>query len=292
MPREVKLAGERLYWKGPFERSVQPGPRLLGDFLQLADEPAEKIEVYARRWGVIGICREEMPFSWHRRFDPCVPLGLPRNMLKTKMSKPPWEPIGVWRFLARQLRGFLNVVAAVREEELAAERDLQDMQGQGPLAFAWEADPHHYRIPTSPSLRQQALAVNMFIRQSHLMTEIIPVFFWGPVILIHGATSRPGDAVSGLYHALIMQARMAATQTEGWAVCSVGNHPYARGKRSRSGQRNYCPAHRKTAGAATRAVEYRKRIREARRLSKEGRSLKEIAAKIGRSTRQVKMWIA
>jgi hypothetical protein len=283
--------GERLHWKGPFERSVRPGPRLLGDFLQLVDAPAVKISTYARHWGLIGVCREGMPFSWHRSFNPCAPLGLTRSMLTTAVSKPPREPISVWRFLARQLRGFLNVAAAVREGDVASPRDVQDMRGQGSLALICEADPHHYRPAATPSNREHARAANMFMRQSRALTEIVPLFLWGPVILIHGATCRPGDRLSGLYHALVMQACMAAAQTQGWALCSVGNHPYERGRRTRSGQQNYCPDHRRTAGAAARALEYRQRRREARRLSKKGRSVKEIAAKLGRPVSQVKMWV-
>jgi hypothetical protein len=269
LPTEVKLVGERLLWKGPFERSVRTASRLLEDFVRLVDAPDETIEAYARHWGLIGVCGEGMPFSWHRRFDGCLPYGhtengLPDNVLafQALKLKQPWEPIDVWRFLARQLRGFLNAAAAFRDGGKAAPSDLQDMRGQGRLASAWEASQFHYRPSASPSRREQLLALRMFIHQSQRLTEIVPVYTMGsPPIVIHGTVSQPGGAVSGLYRALVMQACMAAAQSQGWALCSEGNHPYHRRTRARLGQHNYCPEHKK-AGAAARSSAYRLRVRK------------------------------
>ena len=62
VPQHMELTEDAVLWAGPF-KEVRPGPGLLENFLNLVDESDEEIFRYARRWGVLGICKHGVPAS-------------------------------------------------------------------------------------------------------------------------------------------------------------------------------------------------------------------------------------
>src|SRR4051794_8106887 len=68
VPEFVECVGERLVWRSmkikkdpdrsePAYKRVRADSRLLGQFVRLADAPGERILRFAKKWGLLGICR-------------------------------------------------------------------------------------------------------------------------------------------------------------------------------------------------------------------------------------------
>ena len=95
VPNDIEVERERLWWGFDFERPIdehEPGPGLLNDFVALHTADERQIGAYARRWGVLCICRHRLPTS--HAYDVggfrgrCPPLGYP-----TTDRFVGWEPL-------------------------------------------------------------------------------------------------------------------------------------------------------------------------------------------------------
>src|SRR5215469_10148972 len=62
VPQHMELTQDAILWSGPL-KEVRPGPGMLRDFVALGDASNEKIFQYASRWGVLGICKHNIPAS-------------------------------------------------------------------------------------------------------------------------------------------------------------------------------------------------------------------------------------
>src|SRR5688572_7948120 len=64
LPSAVELHGTRLVWAGQ-SRIAHPGPGMFEGFLALGTKTVrdEDIAKYARRWGILRICRHGLPFG-------------------------------------------------------------------------------------------------------------------------------------------------------------------------------------------------------------------------------------
>src|SRR5215469_11952036 len=62
IPPEIHLDGAEIrYGRGRFETWVKdPNSKFFTDFLNLADETPKRIEWYAKRWGVLGLCQHQL----------------------------------------------------------------------------------------------------------------------------------------------------------------------------------------------------------------------------------------
>lgn len=57
IPSEIKVNAGSLVWDAPTTmKSVEPGKRMLFDFIQLADASESAVLKYAHRWGVLALC--------------------------------------------------------------------------------------------------------------------------------------------------------------------------------------------------------------------------------------------
>lgn len=94
------------------------------------------------------------------------------------------------------------------------------------------------------------------------------------------ATITLAGVGSGVFGALAVQLFLAATKTEGFAMCSACGLPYFPSRRPRRGQRNYC-ARCANDGASRRVASVDYRLREkARKLRSHGLSDEEVARKV------------
>src|SRR5438093_76622 len=69
VPPVVELDGERLRWSFGGKRGspswtarrVLPGTGMLMKFAELSDAPPADILAFAKKWGVLGVCRHDLP---------------------------------------------------------------------------------------------------------------------------------------------------------------------------------------------------------------------------------------
>jgi hypothetical protein len=105
VPTEIALVDGRLHWdgEGPRRTGAQ-GPKMLTNFVLLADAPDERIRDYAQTCGVLGLCSHGWPHTHNwpalrgAEFGP-----------SPCHSDPDGESVDRWRALARQALSLLNV---------------------------------------------------------------------------------------------------------------------------------------------------------------------------------------
>ena len=82
VPAEVRVRGNRLLYhffgRPPrMPATINPGSTLLAEFLSLVDSPDDKFASFARRRGVLGLCRHGLPYphqamTGHQRWNRVV----------------------------------------------------------------------------------------------------------------------------------------------------------------------------------------------------------------------------
>ena len=130
VPRDIAAVDdERLVARITGDLSVVVGkPPLLEEFIELADASPSHIQAFARRWGMLGLCaKHDLPYI-HSAVAPADERCLPR--FYDSSLEVIWEPIGVWRALARELRALLTIAGMVLADP-----------GQTTRAELWEDVP-------------------------------------------------------------------------------------------------------------------------------------------------------
>jgi hypothetical protein len=130
-PREVKVKGGRLFYDymgspPQMPRRVSPGPELLSKFLLLDGASATEIVSFAKRWGVLGLCRHGLMYPhealygarrWNRQVN-CFPGRIKRSLVGPDYpgiyNYWLWEPLESWWRYVKTARAMLNVVAELR----------------------------------------------------------------------------------------------------------------------------------------------------------------------------------
>lgn len=102
VPSRIRLEGERLFWQ-PVEqwKKVKPISEAFADFLALGEpkESGRDVLDYARKWGVLNLCREHLlPVSHDNR---CKPFE--------RHTDSQGEPVLQWRRFARLAGAVLNL---------------------------------------------------------------------------------------------------------------------------------------------------------------------------------------
>jgi hypothetical protein len=116
----------RLEWTRDAIAESPPLTGCLDSFIRLADASDERIEAFAQRWGILGICEHGQP-GMH---DGCMPLCFNDRFWEAEaekaarqwrehVAKQPgyWEPLSAWRYYARQFGAFLSIVADLKAGE-------------------------------------------------------------------------------------------------------------------------------------------------------------------------------
>lgn len=136
VPPTVRLTpdGHHLVWTTAGDwRAVdieQKSEELLEEFVALARDEAspESIRDYARRWGVLGICRHGQPATHvpHAREDePCEPVG--RRLSDGEFEVR--EPLAAWRSLAGRTRALVEIAEWLQEGRLGTPKDWRELIG-------------------------------------------------------------------------------------------------------------------------------------------------------------------
>ncbi|MEO7863785.1 MAG: hypothetical protein ABIU05_25810 [Nitrospirales bacterium] len=241
MPSVVELENDRLYWAYGGENYEQRVfPDLLDGFINLSDAPPEKIKEFAKRRGVLEICKHGYPCShnsstWPRNWcEPssgCSPLEMPQEKIKKlggDIFLTGWEPVERWHYFARQAKSILNLAASLYQNEKGSSEDWMN------LVREYELDnPPPWNSP-SLDRRRRYLA--------YVLNDWLQLGGVRPAVSLTAKTGlRLELGGSNLFSYLGVQLALAVSRTDQMAFCSGCSNPYfASGRRPAVNRRNYC----------------------------------------------------
>jgi hypothetical protein len=111
--------GQLSYEFGQPIKLVNQRPGLLPEFIALADVTAAefptKVKAFARRWGVLELCRHGWPISHPNFADARRPDGSYDYCSESDPASSS-EPLALWRFWSRQAQALLRATAATRQK--------------------------------------------------------------------------------------------------------------------------------------------------------------------------------
>jgi hypothetical protein len=263
----VDLSGQGLLWKhsaqGERPRRSPARAHLLDEFLRLADAQPEAVAGYAKKYGVLLICRHGLPSShqtapFSRKRKPTwvskyvaveggravtrATAWFDRCRLRVRQNGWYWEPIAAWRRYAQEARAILAVAAALHENDLGDHRDWRtlycpEQQWVCPRCSAGNpADVDHCRSCDRcwpvPTLAEARILLALFV-QGWLNTAGTKLSFsWG----VNPSISLGSDSLFG---ALAVQL-ISAIVGHGVSLCSGCRLPYLPVRRPALGRHSFC----------------------------------------------------
>ena len=197
---------------------------------QLADGDGPQIRAYARRWGILGICKHGLPSS-HAGNEGGTPRCQPLRREDLTWRFDGWEPLGRWRHFARQARAMLNLAASLHADQPGQPAD-------------WQVVVHH---PTQPvpwwhrSVEAEWILLSDVVGAWIQIGDVRPVMARGPT---QGRHMEFGSSAAGprLFGTLACQLLFTITRVTGVAVCSACAAIYTPTRQPRPDQRCYCPS--------------------------------------------------
>src|SRR5947209_4956390 len=235
VPEDIKLSGDMLVWRvrevflhdeisNALLRKKPSDPELLVRFTKLADAPPAEILKFARKWGVLGICKHLLPYTHNppplfrgeKRFW-CTPM---RNE-----DREFWEPIDAWHVYSRQMQSMLRIAANLHQDRPGELNDWNILYDLGPAGNG--CGQGLYLIDDRHML---AVLVNFWIK----VGNVRPTFSWsGDTTFVSFDTH--------LFGALVGQLLTFVSRTKGLGVCSgCGDTFIPVRRRPKADQRNYC----------------------------------------------------
>ncbi len=231
-------------------REAERGGRgMLDEFLQLCGAGNEAILTYARTWGVLELCRHNLP-SWHE-FCPGIRLRLPAPLPAPPQTGRPWpgddprqclplgrEPLATWRFFSGQAKALLNIANELQRGRLGEREDWAEL------------------------LREGASPVQSLGAQKLCMQDVLEDWLnLGRVRLaIDGRTGGLTWTGADLFGELAVHIALAAGARDGQVFCVACGKAYEPKRRVIRRGFNYCPAAKcQREAAAQRARRYRER---------------------------------
>jgi len=251
-------------------RVVLPGPRILDEFVRLADGSTAAIRDYALKWGVLGICKHGLPRTHNlRQLGPtrfCTPRGYRRmDDLDTETG---WEPLSAWRQYSRLARGILDIASRLHQGQLIDDESLWQRAGIPAMGY--------YKLDKIGRRMLQRFSVATEVNGWLELANVRPFFSWGEdeeatvalgTSILWFSTTMQKRLLPDLSHlhgttlfgALGIQILMAVSRKEGFAICSACGMPYAPKRRPNPRRRRYC--HRCGLQAAWRNAQQERRAR-------------------------------
>jgi hypothetical protein len=244
IPSRIRLEGERLFWQ-PVEqwKKVKPIRETFADFLALAEPKESDRDVldYARRWGVLNLCRKHLlPVSHDNR---CKPFE--------RHTDSQGEPVSQWRCFARLAGAILNLSQDLTDGRIGKGADwrvVADFDRLLPLSSKaatlaelgmFGSSPKRKATPTA--LKEAALegraVIADFVNQWVELGNVRPQMLWQtgePTVLLAGGLYRGSLFGALAVHLLELAGRYVIASCSG---CRKFYHPEIRPK---SGQDRFC----------------------------------------------------
>lgn len=248
VPSGIELQGDQLIWREFPARQVSAGPKLLEEFVRLADRPAEAVLSYARRWGVLGICEHGLPLSHNPPPTPLGPGSFPMTWCRPLAAESGVfrEPLDAWWRYSRQYRAVLNLAACLHDGRLGQPEDWK-------VLFYKESEER--AVPWWRRRMDAEWSVLSFVVNEWLDIARVRIRH----VFERGKHDLPMSGMA-LFGALALQLLLAATRTDGLAICSACGLSYRPSRQPTTNRRRYC-AECRERGASLRdaAADYRRR---------------------------------
>ena len=148
IPADIELdeANDRLTYRWATAKAVRPGPGLLEEFVQLERQPRQNFRQYARRRGVLGICKHGLPATHRPAVRPgvtwllssygCSPRFVKRpadHYPRSSRERKLWEPLGAWRRFTAEAGALLRLVEALQSRRSTDASDWQTLYKHDPF---------------------------------------------------------------------------------------------------------------------------------------------------------------
>lgn len=247
---------------------VSSRPPLLRTFLNLADATSEEIARFAARWGILGLCEPHgLPVTHPPAFASAQLIS--RGFAIKWDSQPTTvgadnctvsgdlggtESIESWRCLSAFVGALLRVAGSLHTGRFGDPGDWGVLVGD----YWWD------RETTPPHLLKHVLAqiIDALLQVAGVRVR----FTWvvGPPEVVFTTHS--------LMAALAVQVSLAATQRDGFAICSGCQRFYIPSRRPSSGRRNYCQECGRPAALRDAQRDRRLRLRTGRDMDEDNNS--------------------
>ncbi len=258
----VFLDGDRLCY-GLDPKRPRVGPRgvephgMLDRFIRIED--GDDVVAFARRYGVLEICRHRLPSSH-------VPSGC--------VPHPSADPLDRWLFWSRQARTLLEIATLLQDEKPGTrelwERTFEEQRG-GARWARYELLLQKISRDVEGSRLYLTSLVNEWLRLGNVRLG----FVW--------ATERPElpTLSAGTFGLLGVQLALAIARAD-FRVCDGCGRRYARtGRAPQRGRKNFCPECAETTANKLRQKRLREMDRRILRLLDAGKSWTSIARELG-----------
>lgn len=211
------------------------GLDLLIEFMNLADAPVETVLAFARKWGVLEICRHGLPCTHNLRYADtfsgrwCFPLAYTDAKFFS-------EPILYWHFYAKQMRALLNIAVRLKQGVPGLVEDWKVVQASG-LMRKPEVEVlggELFAAIYGRTVEDDRLFVLKLLDRWLSIGDVRPNLVWDDE---HCSVSFDNT----LFGMLAMQLMLEISSSGGIAFCSGCGKSYTpKLRRPKVGQRNYC----------------------------------------------------
>lgn len=277
VPAFVKIDGDRLLWKrwdgSRRDKTIRSQAGLLERFVAL-DSP-ERVEAFARRWGVLMLCKHHQPASHNHHFEQrhswCYPLGFTRGFQCLC-----WEPLEGWYGFSRAARAILSIATNLRQNSPGSDEDwntlavhpafaLRRAAGLFPPQARRDLKPLSNGMPIPRASRRERIAdhkgrLTNVLRAWIDLANVGLDFAWygdgAPIVKVR---------TSGLFGVIATQLVTAVTGVKGFALCCECGNLKKVDRQPRSDGNFYCKDCGGTQAAQRHAAKaYRTRLRSGR----------------------------
>jgi hypothetical protein len=241
---------------------------MLRGFVRLGDVPETslpaRLEAFARRWGVLGLCRHGLPAT-HPITTGMLPMETPCGLWMTPTGM---EAVSLWREYARQARAVLDVAAALVTEEVAATELRPGLRS--PAAAEREAGvwsialrPFPPRSDAPPAILDQLQGPDRVTQRRWLLDRAIAR--WTNVAGIQVVPDFAGAqpvrlGVRSLFGALAVQLLFAVVRAPFTRSCAGCGKLFSPSRKPRSEEKSWCPrCKRKERDHAAASARFRAR---------------------------------
>lgn len=265
VPSRIWLEGDRLFWH-PVEqwKRVKPISETFADFLALAEEKESNRDVldFARKWGVLNLCREHvLPVSHDNR---CKPFE--------RHTYSQGEPVTQWRRFARLAGAVLNLSQDLTDGGIGKSTDwrvVADFDRLLPLSSTaatltelgmFGSSPRRKATPTAlkEAGREGRAVIADCVNQWVELGNVRPQMLWQtgePTVLLAGGLYRGSLFGALAVHLLELAGRYVIASCSG---CRKFYHPEIRPK---TGQDRFCGQCR-NQGVPVALASHRRNVRK------------------------------
>lgn len=316
----IHLSDGHLQWqigKHPRElaREVTPESEAFSKFLELAEAPPERILAFAKRNGVLGLCKHGLPICHGQRLPDTggrvSPLDWPPVYCDSFVRKGEFsERLASWRALASAALAVLELNSSLKQgpRETKNAREKWELNWQNAVwlsakqygAGHWDCEVEYRFWQLS---RADLLRIRPFRRfnQGQVANEVNEWLECGGICLrAHWWKDRHQPALDlvadsrfgpNLFGFLALQLAQEWTGGKRIARCPCGK-VFSAAPKASPRRRNFCPECRRAGKPGTvHMAEYRGRIRDARRMSTQGATAAQIAVELGRDPNLIRKWV-